>query len=82
MDYAATHIVYVDNRISRALDGKHIQKTSPSDGTTSSQDLSWEDRHPECLKAIMTEIEEVRTSLKNILSVFNGGELAFLVSSL
>lgn len=74
MDYAASHIVYVDSRMSRALDGKHIQKTSPSDGATAGQDLSWEDKHPECLKAILTEIEEVRTSLKNILSVFNGGE--------
>ena len=74
MDYAASHIVYVDSRISRALDGKHIQKTSPSDGTTAAQDVSWEDKHPECLKAILSEIEEVRTSLKNILSVFNGGK--------
>ena len=74
MDYAASHIVYVDSRMSRALDGKHIQKINPPDSATGSQETSWEDKHPECLKAILGEIEEVRTSLKNILSVFNGGE--------
>ena len=75
MDYAASHVVYVDSRISRALDGKHVQKaTSTADGATGSQDASWEDKHPECFKAILGEIEEVRTSLRNILSIFNGGK--------
>ena len=75
MDYAASQVVYVDSRLSRTLDGKHVQKASSvSDGATGSQDSSWEDKHPECFKAILGEIEEVRTSLRNILSVFNGGE--------
>ncbi len=76
MDYAASHVVYVDSRVSRGLDGRHLQKaTSPSEGAASNQDTSWEDKHPECVKAIFAEIEEVRTSLKNVLSVFNGGKL-------
>ena len=75
MDYAASHVVYVDSRISRGLDGKHVQKSiSTSEGATGNQDGSWEDKHPECFKVILGEIEEVRTSLRNILSVFNGGE--------
>ena len=75
MDYAASHVVYVDSRISRSLDGRHVQKSAGTpDGATGSQDGSWEDKHPECFKAILGEIEEVRTSLRNILSVFNGGE--------
>lgn len=79
MDYAACHVVYVDSRISRGLDGKHVQKAmSASDGATNSQESSWEDKHPECFKAILGELEEVRTSLKNILSVFNGGKLTSL----
>ncbi len=74
MDYAASHVVYVDSRISRGLDGKQLQKaTSTPDGATNSQETSWEDKHPECFKALLGELEEVRTSLKNILSVFNGG---------
>ena len=78
MDYAASHVVYVDSRISRSLDGKHLQRaTSPPDGTTNNQESSWEEKHPECFKAILGELEEVRTSLKNILTVFNGGKLLF-----
>ena len=83
MDYAASHVVYVDSRVTRGLDGKHIQKKSPGplEGANTTQEASWEDKHPECLKAILGEIEEVRTSLKNILSVFNGGESTFLGAS-
>ena len=74
MDYAASHVIYVDSRIGRSLDGKHLQKASNAQDTaTNSQESSWEDKHPECFKAILGELEEVRTSLKSILSVFNGG---------
>lgn len=75
MDYAEYHIVYVDNRVSRDLDGKLVQKSESerSDGANDSGVHMWEDRHPECLKAIIGEIEEVRSNLKSLLSVFNGG---------
>lgn len=75
MDYAEYHIVYVDNRVSRDLDGKLVQKSesSRSDGANNHSEHLWEDRKPECLKAILGEIEEVRSNLKSILSVFNEG---------
>ena len=75
MDYAEYHIVYVDNRVSRDLDGKLIQKSESSrlEGSSRHSDHSWEERNPECLKAILGEAEEVRSNLKSILSVFNGG---------
>lgn len=74
MDYAEYHIVYVDNRVSRDLDGKLIQKSesSRSDGANSHSEHLREDQNPECLKAILGEIEEVRSNLKSLLSVFNG----------
>ena len=75
MDYAEYHIVYVDNRVSQTLDGKLVQKSKSSHSArtkNNSEDL-WEDRDPECLKAILGEIEEVRSNLKSLLSVFNGG---------
>ncbi|KAL9105113.1 MAG: hypothetical protein Q9163_000031 [Psora crenata] len=76
MDYAAYHVIYVDTRMSRNLDGKHIRKaeTNHTDDTGNRRAGSWEDRNPECLKSILGEIEEVRTNLKRILSHFNGGK--------
>ena len=81
MDYAEYHIVYVDNRVSRDLDGKLIQKSesSRSDGANNDGEKLWEDRNPECLKAILGEIEEVRSNLKSLLSVFNGGTFLSLL---
>ena len=75
MDYAEYYIVYVDNRVSRDLDGKLIQKSESSrlEGANNHSDHSWEERNPECLKAILGEAEEVRSNLQSILSVFNGG---------
>ena len=79
MDHAAYHVVYVDSRISRDLDGKHIQSTerSQEEGNVSYSVQSWEERNPECLKSILGEIEEVRTTLKRLLSHFNGGKKCF-----
>ena len=75
MDHAQYHIVYVDARVSRDLDGKLVQKSdsSRSDGANNYSGHMWEERNPECLKAILGEIEEVRSNLKSLLSVFNGG---------
>ena len=84
MDHAEYHIVYVDNRVSRDLDGKLVQKSESScaDGAKSNSEHMWEDRNPECLKAILGEIEEVRNNLKSILSMFNGGMSLILPISL
>ena len=75
MDHAQYHIVYVDARVSRNLDGKLVQRMDPSrsDGANNYSGHTWEERNPECLKAILGEIEEVRSNLKSLLSVFNGG---------
>ncbi|KAG8526913.1 uncharacterized protein KY384_008342 [Bacidia gigantensis] len=73
MDHAAYHVIYVDTRLSQGLDGKLVQKTEnalPGDSDSLGR-LSWEDRNPECLKAILGEIEEVRTNLKRLLTHFN-----------
>lgn len=72
MDYAASHVLYVDNRVSGDLDGKHLQR--PSDDSQSGAHGRSDGASSESLQAILGEIEEVRTSLQNILSVFNGGE--------
>ena len=76
MDHAAYHVVYVDSRLSQGMDGRHLQKTSrvSTDTGERQQDLSWEDYNPECMKAIIGEIEEVRTNLKRLLGQFNGGK--------
>lgn len=75
MEYAAYHIVYVDNRVSQDLDGKHIQKSASTrpGGEYDYNEGTWEEQHPECLKSILGEIEEVRSNLKSILSIFDGG---------
>lgn len=76
MDHAAYHIIYVDSRLSRGLDGQYLQQAGPVHGESvdKSQHQTWEDRNPDCLKAILGEIEEVRTNLKRLLTQFNGGE--------
>lgn len=83
MDYAEYHIVYVDNRVSRDLNGKLVQKSesSRSDGANNYSENLWEDRNPECLKAILGEIEEVRSNLKSLLCVFNGGTFLNILRS-
>lgn len=76
MDYAASHVVYVDERMSSRLDGQSIFKL-PSDLRDTRKESSkenWEERNPECLKAIHGEIEEIRLSLRSLLSIFDGGE--------
>ena len=75
MEYADYHVVYVDNRVSRNLDGKLIQNSESSQSNVHTGE-SWEDRNPDCLKAILGEIEEVRSNLRSLLSVFNGGTLS------
>ena len=72
MEYADYHVVYVDKRVSRDLDGKLI-RNSESHQSSFHDEGSWEDKNPDCLKTILGEIEEVRSNLRSLLSVFNGG---------
>lgn len=83
MDYAQYHIVYVDARVSRDLDGKLVQKADSgrSDGANNYGEHLWQDRNPECLKAILGEVEEVRNNLKSLLSIFNGGMSIYFLHS-
>lgn len=76
MEYADYHIIYVDNRMSRELDGKLIQRTSSDlrQESLSTNEQSSGDESNECLKSILGEIEEVRSNLRSIFSVFNGGK--------
>lgn len=75
MEHADYHIIYVDNRLSRELDGKLIQYSSQK----RSQDVGFRkgsssgDRNSVCLETILGEIEEVRCNLQILLSIFNGG---------
>ena len=75
MDSAAYHVVYVDKRVTRDLDGRLLQKSGSSQLQGSSVHIedSCEDRSPDCVKSILGEVEEVRDNLRSILSVFNGG---------
>ncbi len=72
MDHAAYHVVYVDTRVSKDLDGKHLQKNAPADVKLRKKG-SWVDRKPDCFEIIRPEAEEVRSNLKSILTTFNGG---------
>ena len=75
MEYADYHIIYVDNRMSQNLDGKLIQKSSTISrlGASQSDAEPSDDKSTEYLSSILGEIEEVRSNLRNLLSVFNGG---------
>ena len=80
MEHADYHVVYVDNRMSQNLDGKLIQKSIP-DSRIGALQVSKEtsgDKSTEHLSSILGEIEEVRSNLRNILSVFKGGVSTFL----
>lgn len=72
MDYAASHVVYVDTRASRDLDGKFIPNPSPEPLGTANvrREGASKDRSSDFL---LREIEDVRTNVRTILSVFDGG---------
>lgn len=76
MDHAAYHVIYVDTRASRDLDGKHIQNfnNGPSTAIDARQAQPLEECDPECLKILLGEIEAVRTNLKRLLAHFNRGK--------
>lgn len=70
MEYADYHVIYVDNRVSQDLDGKLIQRSATANVRKAT---SWNDSASEYLDSILGEIEEVRSNLRSLLSVFNGG---------
>ena len=72
MDHAAYHVVYVDKRVSKDLDGKHLQKNGSASIKVRKQS-SRVDRELDCFDIILPETEEVRNNLKSILTTFNGG---------
>lgn len=73
MDHAAYHVIYVDSRLSRGLDGHFLQRASQEQDERH-QYQTWEDSNADCLRAILGEIEEVRTNLKRLLTQFDGGQ--------
>ena len=76
MDHAAYHVVYVDTRASRDLDGKHIHNINkgPSTAIDARQGQPLEEGDPECLSLLLGEIEAVRTNLKRLLARFHQGK--------
>lgn len=81
MDYAASHVVYVDTRASQDLDGKYIPKSGaePMGAANVRREGISKDRNSDLL---LREIEDVRTSIKTILALFNGGTCFFFPDSL
>ena len=76
MDYAASHVVYVDTRASRDLDGKYIPNSGPEPLVPFHvrREGASKDRISDLL---LREIEDVRTNISTIISVFNGGMSSF-----
>lgn len=72
MDYAACHVVYMDKRVSKDLEGRYFHRSVATafDSAASRKDESSKDQTSDTL---LREIEEVRISLQNLLSVFDGG---------
>ena len=72
MEYADYHVVYVDNRVSQDLDGKLLQNSAPNQSNIR-QVETWEEQNPDLVTTIGGEMAEVRSNLRSLLSVFNGG---------
>ena len=72
MEYADYHVVYVDNRVSQDLDGKLLQNSVPNQSNIRKGE-TWEEQNPDLMTIIGGETAEVRSNLRSLLSVFNGG---------
>ena len=77
MDYAASHVVYVDTRASRDLDGKYIPRSGPEPLGPANvrREGAPKDRNSDPL---LREIEDIRTNIRALLSIFDGGAYAIL----
>ena len=69
MDYAASHVVYVDTRISRDLDGKYIAKSIPESANTRSEGVS----KARSSDLLLREVDDICANINAILSIFDGG---------
>ena len=72
MEYADYHVVYVDNRVSQDLDGRLLQNSEPNQSNIRRGE-TWEEQNPTLVTTIGGELAEVRSNLRSLLSVFNGG---------
>ena len=72
MEYADYHVVYVDNRVSQDLDGKLLQNSVPNQSNIRKGE-TWEEQNPDLVTTTGGEMAEVRSNLRSLLSVFNGG---------
>ena len=72
MEYADYHVVYVDNRVSQDLDGRLLQNSEPNQSNIRRRE-TWEEQNPTLVTTIGGELAEVRSNLRSLLSVFNGG---------
>ena len=72
MGYAAFHIVYVDKRVSKDLDGKFLpaEESKAQDHSARSKG---EGQSPGFLESISSETDVTKENLKRILSAFHGG---------
>ena len=77
MEYADYHVVYVDNRVSQDLDGRLLQN-SELDQSNIRKGETWEEQNPNLVTTIGGESAEVRSNLKSLLSVFNGGMSSYV----
>lgn len=72
MEYADYHVVYVDNRVSQDLDGRLLQNSDPNQLNIRKGE-TWDQQNPALATTIGGEFAEVRSNLRSLLSVFNGG---------
>ena len=72
MEYADYHVVYVDNRVSQDLNGRLLQNSEPNQSNIR-REITWEEQNPALVTTIGRELAEVRSNLRSLLSVFNGG---------
>ncbi|KAL8765141.1 MAG: hypothetical protein Q9209_007699 [Squamulea sp. 1 TL-2023] len=74
MEYAAFHVVYVDNQISTNLDGTYLQEAAPR-SLAESEKSPQADRRPDGFQQISSEITVIQDSLRNLLTNFEGVHL-------
>ncbi|KAL8874599.1 MAG: hypothetical protein Q9174_000062 [Haloplaca sp. 1 TL-2023] len=72
MDHAAFHIVYVDKRVSKKLDGAYLGDEAAT-GQPISEDIAFQRTlSTACLDRLSSECAEVRENLSNLVASFDG----------
>ena len=73
MDHAAFHIVYVDKRVSKKLDGAYLGDEAAT-GQPISKNIAFQRTlSTACLDQLSSECAEVQANLSNLLASFDGG---------